>query len=51
MQCNNLLLMAVTKRNSNVLATLFFLYRLTNVSIYAHALDFLTINHGVYNVQ
>lgn len=31
-QCNNLLLMAVTKRNSNIALILFFLYRLTNVS-------------------
>jgi len=30
-KCNNLLLMAVTKRNSNVSLLLFFLYRLTNV--------------------
>lgn len=30
-KCNNLLLMAVTKRNSNISLLLFFLYRLTNV--------------------
>ena len=30
-QCNNLLLLAVTKRNSNVALILFFLYRLTTV--------------------
>lgn len=30
-KCNNLLLMAVTKRNSNIALILFFLYRLTNV--------------------
>jgi hypothetical protein len=31
LQCNNLLLMSATKRNSNVSLLLFFLYRLTNV--------------------
>lgn len=31
-QCNNVLLMAVTKRNSNVALILFFLYKLTTVS-------------------
>lgn len=31
-QCNNLLLLAVTKRNSNIALILFFLYRLTTVS-------------------
>lgn len=30
-KCNNLLLMATTKRNSNVTLILFFLYKLTNV--------------------
>ena len=30
-KCNNLLLLAVTKRNSNIALILFFLYRLTNV--------------------
>ena len=30
-KCNNLLLLATTKRNSNVTLILFFLYRLTNV--------------------
>ena len=33
LQCNNLLLLAVTKRNSNVALMLFFLYRLTTVRI------------------
>ena len=30
-KCNNLLLLAVTKKNSNVSLVLFFLYRLTTV--------------------
>lgn len=30
-KCNNLLLMAVTKKNSNISVLLFFLYRITNV--------------------
>jgi hypothetical protein len=31
LQCNNIILMSVTKRNSNITLLLFFLYRLTNV--------------------
>ena len=34
LQCNNLLLLAVTKKNSNIALILFFLYKLTNVSHY-----------------
>ena len=32
-QCNNLLLMAATKKNSNVTLILFYLYKLTTVRI------------------
>lgn len=31
MQCNNLLFLAVTKKNSNVQLILFYLYKLTTV--------------------
>lgn len=46
-QCNNLLLLAVTKRNSNIALILFFLYRLTTVSSlcrgYSVFLDWLVV--------
>jgi AP-1 complex subunit mu len=33
LQCNNLLFLAVTKKNSNVTLILFYLYKLTTVSL------------------
>ena len=41
-QCNNLLILAVTKKNSNIALILFFLYKLTNVR---SDLKFLVTNY------
>lgn len=52
-QCNNLLLLAVTKRNSNIALILFFLYRLTTVSSscrgYSVFLDWVVVQNADSN--